>query len=186
MKLTQQQRTRNKMNFAKLITICMLSLFCMAPTCSGPTPTKNPEGLYQCITVRSSEAPARGTVVEPSGAIIEGFWYTWYEVPIMRVCQSDGCFYKFITLARPEGKGKVMSDSNIATPYQVFHEPVDNLVSRDGRVEACRKHRVFNGRNTDYNRYASEIVERYNTTFGDKTSECTLAILTGPPTCGGL
>ena len=47
------------MNFAKLITICMLSLFCMAPTCNSPT--KNPEGLYQCITIQSSEAPVTGT-----------------------------------------------------------------------------------------------------------------------------
>ena len=172
----------------KLITICMLSLFCMAPTCNGPT--KNPEGLYQCITIRSSESPVTGTWIDQSGNTIEGSWLTSYEVPIMRINDRE---YRFVTSGNQEGRGRWIQDSNarfesgrlcIGNCVSMAGDESINLSSRNGQFEACRKIRVFTGRMADQKNLHSEVVERYNTTFGDGTSTCSLALISGPPTCG--
>ena len=85
----------------------MLSLFCMAPTCSGPT--KNPEGLYQCLTIRSSEPTVPGTWTDESGNVIQGSWISHYEVPIMRINDRE---YWFVTSSSQEGRGRWIQDSN--------------------------------------------------------------------------
>jgi hypothetical protein len=66
------------------------------------------------------------------------------------------------------------------------HEKVGNNIIniQAGKIEVCRRAWVTlkDGSPTAFEKH----IINYNTVFGDKSSRCTPAKISGPPTCGSL
>jgi hypothetical protein len=193
----------------KIIGLMTLALFCMGSQCQG-TLKKDPEGLYRCHLLKANEAPESGTWVNENGDIITGEWTYYYEVPVQYGGSNNNQHvYRFIENEnnelmacedpRPDGRGECFSQ-DVAEGF-AGHEPVciggcnaaisasdkpHMLYAQDGKIEACRKVKIFNGVMVDQKRKGLTTVEKYNSKFGHGSSECKLALVSGPPTCGGF
>jgi hypothetical protein len=191
----------------KIISLMTLALFCMGAQCQG-TLKKDPEVLYQCIILKANEPSEDGTWTDENGNVITGAWTYYYEVPIRYVGSNDSQHaYGFIENENnalmacedsgPEGRGKCFPQDVIeglaGHDYIVLigligdsSDKLNVLYPKGGKIEACRKLKAFNGLGADQKRKSPTTVEKYNSRFGQGSSECRLALVSGPPTCGGF
>ena len=193
----------------KIIGLMVMALFCMGSQCQG-TFKKDPEHLYQCRLIAGIEAPDPGTWDDEDGNTHQGSWYSYYEVPIkyigtnssehrFRFIESDNNTIRACEDPRPDGRGQCLPQTvaGFADGSQCLSNCIDisisasddvrppRLYARNGKIEACRKVKIFHGNMANQKWKGITTIEKYNSKFGDGSSECKLSLISGPPTCGG-